>query len=116
MLVVNRFRVPAADAPQFRSDVEAVRSALAARPGHVRAHLGRSADEPELWVLATEWRNVGSYRRALTAYEVKLAGLALLDRALDEPSAYELLAPQDGLDRLDRRTDRHDSEPEPPSR
>jgi hypothetical protein len=44
-----------------------------------------------LWVLETRWTNVGSYRRALSAYDVKLGAVPLLSRAIDEPSAYEVL-------------------------
>ena len=48
-------------------------------------------DDPELWVLTTRWQNVGSYRRALSAYDVKLTAVPLLSRAIDEPSAYEVV-------------------------
>jgi hypothetical protein len=36
-----------------------------------------------------EWENVGSYRRALSPYEVKLTAVPLLSLAIDEPTAYE---------------------------
>ena len=103
MLVVNRFRVPVDQGEAFHADLEAARSALAARPGFVRGYAGRNADEPDLWVLVTQWEGAGVYRRALTAYEVKMTGGALLDRAVDEPSAYELLEPGTGVAGLDRR-------------
>jgi len=93
VLVVSRFRVPAADAPAFRSDMEVAHTALAARPGYLDGTLGRNVDDPELWVLATRWENVGAYRRALSAYDVKLHAVPLLSRALDEPSAYEVAEP-----------------------
>jgi heme oxygenase (mycobilin-producing) len=66
-------------------------TALAARPGYLRGSFGRSTDDPEAWVLLTEWQNVGSYRRALGGYEVKLRATPLLAQALDLPSAYEPL-------------------------
>ena len=93
MLVVSRFRVPPPDAGVFRSDMEVAQAALAARPGYVDGTLGRNVDDPELWVLATRWENVGAYRRALSAYDVKLNAVPLLSRALDEPSAYEVAEP-----------------------
>ena len=40
-------------------------------------------------MLTTEWESVGAYRRALSAYDVKLTAVPVLSRALDEPSAYE---------------------------
>ena len=91
MLVVSRFRVEADDADAFAREVEAARVALAARPGYVDGTVGRNVDDPTLWVLQTRWADVGSYRRALSAYDVKLHAVPLLSRAIDEPSAYEVL-------------------------
>jgi quinol monooxygenase YgiN len=91
VLVVNRFRVAAEDAAAFRVDVERARRLLAERPGYLEGHVGRNLDEPELWVLQTRWADVGSYRRALSSYDVKVGAVPLLSRAVDEPSAYESL-------------------------
>ncbi|MDT4916243.1 MAG: hypothetical protein QOH89_943 [Pseudonocardiales bacterium] len=66
-------------------------AALAARPGYLRGTLGRSTDDPAAWTLLTEWENVGSYRRALGNYEVKLHATPLLAAALDLPAAFEAL-------------------------
>ncbi|QWZ10561.1 antibiotic biosynthesis monooxygenase [Nocardioides panacis] len=88
MVVVNRFRVDEAEVASFRVDVHAALAALAARPGYVDGRIGRNVDEPELWLLTTTWVNVGSYRRALSAFEVKMTAVPLLSRAVDEPSAY----------------------------
>jgi len=93
VLVVNRFRVPAEDAEAFRADLEAAQAALAARPGYAAGQVGRNVDDPELWVLTTTWENVGAYRRALSSYDVKVGAVPLLSRALDEPSAYEVVQP-----------------------
>ena len=93
--MVNRFRVEE-DAPAeatFRSDVFAALGALAERPGYVDGVVGRNLDEPGLWLLTTTWANVGSYRRALSAYDVKVTAVPLLSRAVDEPSAYESVEP-----------------------
>src|SRR3954451_7154766 len=93
MLVVNRFRVPVEEGEAFRGELGAVRELLAERPGYVDGRIGRNLDDPTLWVLTTRWDNVGAYRRALSSYDVKLHGVPLLSRALDEPSAYELVEP-----------------------
>ena len=66
---------------------------LAARPGYVEGQVGRNVDDPALWVLTTRWENVGAYRRALSSYDVKVHAVPLLSRALDEPSAYEVVEP-----------------------
>ena len=93
VLVVNRFRVPEPDADGFRVDLERARQALAERPGHLESRIGRNVDDPTLWVLTSTWEHVGAYRRALSAYDVKLHAVPVLSRALDEPSAYEWAEP-----------------------
>lgn len=91
--MVTRFRVADDDVHAFRADVEAAHALLAARPGYLGGEVGRNVDEPDLWVLCTRWEHVGAYRRALSSYDVKLGAVPLLSRALDEPSAYEVLEP-----------------------
>ena len=86
MLVVNRFRV--ADEDAFCANLAAATAALGERPGFLGAEHGRNLDEPDLWVLVTTWANVGSYRRALSAYDVKVALAPLMTDLLHEPSAY----------------------------
>jgi quinol monooxygenase YgiN len=93
VIVVNRFRVPEAEAVEFRDDLERAREVLSAQPGYVAGRIGRNVDESELWLLSTEWEGPGAYRRALSAYDVKLAAVPTLSRALDEPSAYEAVEP-----------------------
>lgn len=94
MLVVNRFRVPEAEAAAFRADLERARAVLAERSGYLTGVIGRNLDDPTLWVLTSTWENVGAYRRALSAYDVKLGAVPLLSRAIDEPSAYEVVEPE----------------------
>jgi quinol monooxygenase YgiN len=91
VLVVNRFRVAEEDAEAFRLELMAAHEALAQRPGYVDGTVGRNVDDPSLWILHTRWENVGSYRRALSSYDVKLNAVPLLSRAVDEPSAYEIV-------------------------
>jgi hypothetical protein len=88
MIVLTHFRD---DAPDFADRARAALAALAARPGYLRGSLGRSTDDPAAWVLLTEWENVGSYRRALGNYEVKLHATPLLAAALDVPGGFETL-------------------------
>lgn len=99
MLVVNRFRVPVTFASGFREELEAAHRLLAACSGYIDGTVGRSVDEPELWVLTTRWDGVGAYRRALSSYDVKVGAVPLLSRAIDEPSAYELVGPGDSLNK-----------------
>jgi hypothetical protein len=89
VLVINRFIVDSAD---FVERAHAALAALAARPGYVSGRLTRALDDTSHWCLVTEWESVGAYRRALGAYEVKVAANPLLAESVDEPSAYETLA------------------------
>jgi quinol monooxygenase YgiN len=93
VLVVSRFRVSAEDGEAFRAEVAAAHAVLARCAGYVDGRIGRNLDDPTLWVLTTRWDNVGAYRRALSSYDVKLHAVPLLSRAVDEPSAYEVVEP-----------------------
>jgi len=88
---VNRFRVPEEEASEFRAELEAALEVLAQQRGYADGRLGRNVDDPSLWVMVTRWDDVGSYRRALSSYDVKMGAVRLLSRSLDEPSAYEQL-------------------------
>jgi len=80
---------------RFRSDgdlgdtLEAVAALLSGCSGCLDTAVGRNLDEPGLWLLSSRWADVGSYRRALSSYDVKLALAPLMTAILDEPSAYE---------------------------
>jgi hypothetical protein len=92
VLVMNRFVVAEDAAPAFTERAHAALAALAARPGYRRGQLLRALDDPQHWCLSTEWESVGTYRRALGAFDVKIHATPLLAESLDEPSAYEALA------------------------
>ncbi len=89
MLVVTRYRVDVVDADEFVESAAKALHALSAQTGCTGGHLGRNVDDPRLWTLTTTWACVGDYRRALSAYEVKLRAVPVMYRALDEPTAYE---------------------------
>ncbi|AYY15595.1 antibiotic biosynthesis monooxygenase [Actinobacteria bacterium YIM 96077] len=95
MLVVTRYRVPREEAVTFRDQARSALQALAGQPGWKGGQLGRATDDPSLWVLSSQWRDVGSYRRALSSYDVKLHAIPLLSRAIDEPTAFELVSTLD---------------------
>jgi quinol monooxygenase YgiN len=90
MLVVARLRPPE-DSEMFRAEVHAAIEAMASRPGHVSTRLAQALDDPSMWVLVSEWVNVGSYRRALSSYDVKMASGVLMGAAVNEPSAYDVV-------------------------
>ena len=63
------------------------------RPGPGDIEVGSGLDHLVGAGLVTTWENVGSYRRALSSYDVKLHAVGLLGRAIDEPSAFEVVEP-----------------------
>ena len=93
MIVVTRFRVGDEEIDRFRSEAYDALAALEQSPGYVEGRLGRNVDDPQLWAITTTWADVGSYRRALSSYDVKVSAVPLLSRALDEPTAYETVPP-----------------------
>ncbi len=97
VIVVNRFRVPEPEHDAFRAELERAHETLATQQGYVSGRIGRNVDDPELWTLVTDWEGPGAYRRALSAYDVKLTAVPTLSRALDEPSAYETVEPGEPL-------------------
>jgi len=104
VLVLHRFRVADADAASFQAEAEESLRLLSEQRGFVDGVVGRNVDDPGLWVLQTRWDGPGAYRRALSAYDVKVGAWALLGRALDEPSAYETVEPGTELNRPDARS------------
>jgi hypothetical protein len=102
VLVVNRFRA-GTDPVGLRSDLELVHGLLAAQTGYVDGWVGRNLDDPDLWTLTTRWINVGAYRRALSTYDLKLHGVPVLSRALDEPGGYEVVEPDAVLNVVESR-------------
>lgn len=110
MLVLNRFVVDDDQVEAFTARAHAALAALAAAPGYQDGKLVRALDEPRHWCLVTSWESVGTYRRALGRFEVRIDATPLLAESLDEPSAYEILAAAEpngpvttsGSDRADR--------------
>jgi hypothetical protein len=99
MLAISRFRYddpadegstgtgPTAAADELGSALDE----LSRSAGFVDGTVGRAMDDPGLWVLQTRWESVGAYRRALSSYRIKLAAVPTLSKALDEPSAFEVV-------------------------
>jgi quinol monooxygenase YgiN len=91
LLVVSRFRVDDAERAVFLAAAGRAVAALAAQAGCLAVSIGQSTDESGLIAIRSEWVGVGAYRRALSAFDVKVEAIPLLSSAIDEPSAYELV-------------------------
>jgi quinol monooxygenase YgiN len=90
-VVVMRFAVDADGADAFLDDASAVTRVLAGFDGCSGIEVARASDDPALWVMVARWESVGSYRKALSSYEVKLNAVPFLSRAIDEPTAFQVL-------------------------
>lgn len=88
-VAVLRFR--SRDVPALMAQLRESVALLSTKGGFVNAHMVRAIDEPELIVLQIAWDTVGSYRRALSAYDVKVEVVPVISQALDEPTAFEVL-------------------------
>lgn len=88
VLAVTRFRVALGHRAEFEGYAGPAVELFRTQPGLIDLHFGVNLDDPELWVLVTTWRDVGSYRRALGSANrpVLWPFLAL---AIDEPSAFD---------------------------
>jgi hypothetical protein len=93
VLAITRYRVPETDTETFVKTAHEVLRSLAGSPGHRSGRLGRAVDDPELWAMVTDWDGAGYYRRALGAYDVRLALIPLSALAIDEAGAYEIVGP-----------------------
>lgn len=83
--------MPAEQLDSFLVDARAAVALLAARPGCQSIEVGRAVDDADLVVIASRWDDVGSYRHALSAFDVKVGAVPLLSTAIDEPTAFEVL-------------------------
>ena len=95
--MLTRFSVAPAEEASFRLALEEALAVLSEQRGYVEGAIGRNVDDPTLWVLQTRWDGPGAYRRALSAYDVKVRAWETLGRALDEPTAYEVVEPGEPL-------------------
>lgn len=80
-----------ADLTSWLPTARAALAPLTAQPGCTGGDICAAIDDPSLMMLITHWDNVGSYRRALSAFDVKAMSIPFLSTALDEPSAFEVL-------------------------
>ncbi len=91
MLAVNRLHAYGDAEEQITGELAVLLDVFATLPGFLRARAGRCLDEPDVWILLTEWESVGTYRRALSSHAVKTTGYPVFVRIVDEPGAYDVL-------------------------
>lgn len=89
LLVINRFRVTSAQSASFAESARTALATLAESVGFIDGAIAQATDETDLRLITTRWQDVGSYRRALSRFEVKISAVPLLSQAIDESSAFE---------------------------
>jgi quinol monooxygenase YgiN len=90
----------AADDESVQTSMQELVGILQQQPGVIRVALGRAVDDPTLWSLVSEWADLGSYRRALSGYAVKVAFGPIQRWILDEPSVFQTVTIGDRADTL----------------
>ncbi len=91
MLAISRFRYDEDAAARAEDELGRCLDGMSGCRGYLSGAVGRALDDQTLWVVETRWKSVGDYRRALSSYDMKLTVVPLLSRALDEPSAFEVV-------------------------
>lgn len=81
---------------------------LARADGFVDGRLGRSPDEPDVWLMVTNWRDAGSMRRGFGSFDAKVAAAAVMVSAEHRVSAFETLLETTGGDVADLQSYRSD--------
>lgn len=102
MIVITEHRAGEEFLPLGRDLLEALRGA----DGFVGGHVGRSPDEPDLWLIETTWRDVGSMRRGFGTFDAKVAAAPVMHSATDRVSAFEVLIEATPGGVVERDTDR----------
>jgi len=95
VFVVLRYNVGTSGFAEFLAEAQTAIEVLSTRPGFIRATVGQAIDEAGQMTVLLEFSNIGTYRRALSNYDVKIQAVPLLSRAVDEPTAFELLHSRD---------------------
>lgn len=91
LLVVTRHAVPEGGRAEFVGKARLALATLADHDGYLAGYVAQSTDDPDEFVLQTRWSDVGAFRRALSAFDVKLNAVPLLSTARDHTSAFEVV-------------------------
>ncbi len=89
VVAVTRFIVPHEADDDFVARGRRLCDALARCAGHRHSRFAQALDDPSRWVMVSEFADVGSWRRALSAYDVRVEAIPLMALADAEPSVYE---------------------------
>jgi hypothetical protein len=91
LLVVTRHLVAPGERARFVERARLALATLAEQAGYMSGCLAQSTDDADSFIIETRWPDVGTYRRALSAFDVKVNAVPLLSSAHDESSAFEIV-------------------------
>ncbi len=90
MDVVLRFALKQS-AGDWLQEAERVLDLFSIQPGFQSAKAYLALDDDATGLLYLQFDSVGNYRRALSAYAIKVEATQFLSESIDEPSAFEVL-------------------------
>ena len=79
------------DDSKWKANARSALSILQKQPGFISATILHSADEPQRYLVQSDWLDVGSYRRAMGSMDSKLGVWPFLADMQDEATAFEKL-------------------------
>lgn len=87
MIVVTEHR----GGEEFLELARPLMQALVGAEGFLDGKVARSPDEPDVWLMVTTWRDVGSMRRGFGSFDAKVAAAPVMLSAVDRVSAFEVM-------------------------
>jgi len=99
--VIAQLAVPAGSRAQFEQGYERLVELCAQSPGFLSSELGQSTDSLEDFTLIHRWADVGTYRKFLSRYEVKIEVIPFLSTFTKDSVTVEII--------MDSQSDRAES-------
>jgi len=96
VLVTMRFHVE--DRSDFLAQARICVELLRGRAGCLGVDVLQSVDSATEMLITTRWQDMGSYRKAMSAYEIKEKVIPFLSHARDEDSTFESVLQADAAD------------------
>ena len=99
--VIAQLAVPAGSRVQFEQGYERLVELCAQSPGFLSSELGQSTDSLEDFTLIHRWADVGTYRKFLSRYDVKIEVIPFLSTFTKDSVTVEII--------MDSQSDRAES-------
>ena len=90
--VVGQLIVPAAKRDSFDQGYDRMSELFSESPGFLSMELGQSTDSLEDLTVIHRWESVGSYRKALSRYEIKAEVIPFLSQFTHDSVTVEIIS------------------------